>query len=106
MHEVAVFVVPGTFVLLELFAGAELFADAEHTGKDTLRRDLQIGREEGPPVEVIRCTALEAEDVVDRGNHQVEILRPVYETTGRLFALAAVTWIYEIGEGLESSIGI
>ena len=91
MHEVAVFVVPGTFVLLELFAGAELFADAEHTGEDALRRDLQIGREEGPPVEVLRCTALKTEDVIDRGDHQVKVLLPVNETGGRLFALAAVT---------------
>ena len=48
MHEVAVFVVPGTFVLLELFAGAELFADAEDAGEDAVGRfskmmDFRVG---------------------------------------------------------------
>ena len=102
MHEVAVFVVPGTFVLLELFAGAELFADAEHTGEDALRRDLQIGREEGPPVEVFRSSAFKTEDVIDRGNHKVKVLGPIYE--GRLFfplALLTVPRIYEVSKGLE-----
>ena len=102
MHQLSVLVVPSTLIFLELFSGAELLADAEHTGEDTLGRDLQIGREEGPPVEGICCPALEAEYVVDRGNHQIEILLPVNETPGRLFALAPMTWIYEIGEGLES----
>ena len=102
MHQLSVFVVPGALVLLELLTGAKLFPDAEHTGEDTLGRDLQISGKEGPPVEGICCPALEAEDVIDRGDHQVEILRPVNETAGRLFALAAVTGIHEIGKGPES----
>jgi hypothetical protein len=28
-------------------------------------------------VEIFRCTTLEAENMVDRGNHQVEVLLPV-----------------------------
>ena len=91
MNQVAVLVVPTTLVLLQLLAGAELFPDAEHAGKDALRRDLQIGGEEGAPVKVFHRSALEAENMVDRGNHQVEVLRPIDEAAGRLFALAAVT---------------
>ena len=102
MHEVAVFVVPGTFVLLELFAGAELFADAEHAGKDALRRDFQIGGQEGTPVEIVRRPALEAEDMIDGCNHKVEVLGPIYETAGRLFALVTMTRINEVSEGPES----
>ena len=77
MNQVTVFVVPGTFVLLQLLAGAELLADAEHTGEDALRWDLQIGGEESAPVEIFRSTALKAENMVDRGNHQVKVLLPV-----------------------------
>ena len=106
MNQVAVFVVPAALVLLQLLTGAELLADSEHTGKDALGRYFQIGGKEGPPVEIFRCTALEAEDVVDRGNHQVEVLLPVDQTAGRLFALAAMTRIHEVGEGLESKFGI
>ena len=80
MDQVTVFVVPAAFVLLQLLAGAELLADTEHAGEDTLRRDLQIGGEEGPPVEVIYRPALKAEDVIDRSDHQVEVLLPVKET--------------------------
>ena len=76
MHEVAIAVVPLFLIFLELFAGAELFTDAEHTGKDALGRDLQIGGEEGAPVEVRQAAALGVEDVVDRGDHEVEILGP------------------------------
>ena len=106
MNQVAVFVVPSTFIFLELFSGAEFLADAEGTGKDALGRYFQIGGKEGPPVEIFRCTALEAEDVVDRGNHQVEVLLPVYETAGRLFALAAMARVHEVSEGLEGGLGI
>ena len=102
MNQVAVLVVPTALVLLQLLAGAELFPDAEHAGEDAIRRDLEIGGEESAPVEVIRSTALEAEDVVDRGNHQVEVLLPIDEAAGRLFALAAMSRVHEVSEGLES----
>ena len=102
MHEVAVFVVPGTFVLLELFAGAELFADAEHAGKDALRRDFQIGGQEGTPVEIVRRPALEAEDMIDGCNHKVEVLGPINEAGAvRGRCLRGLSWIHEVGEGLE-----
>ena len=106
MHEVAVLVVPAALVLLQLLAGAELLTDAEHAGKDTLRWDLQIGGEEGPPVEGICRAALKAEDVVDRGDHQVEVLGPVNQAAGRLLGLASMTRFYKVGEGLESSFWI
>ena len=102
MHEVAVFVVPGTFVLLELFAGAELFADAEHTGKDALRRDLQIGGQEGSPVKIVRCPALEAENVIDRRDHEVEVLGPIDQAgavRGRRFG--SLSRIHKVRKGLE-----
>ena len=101
MNQVAVFVVPGTFILFQLLAGAELFPDAEDTGEDTFGRDLQIGREEGPPVELFRSSAFKTEDVIDRGNHKVKVLGPIYETAGRLFALVTMTRINEVSEGLE-----
>ena len=41
MHKVAVFVIPLLLVLLELFAGAELFPDAEDAGEDTVGRNLE-----------------------------------------------------------------
>ena len=41
MNQVAVFVVPGTLILLELFAGTELFADAEDAGEDAVGRNLE-----------------------------------------------------------------
>ena len=106
MDQVTVFVVPAAFVLLQLFSGAELLPNSEHAGEDALWWDLQIGGEEGPPVEGICRAALKAEDVVDRGNHQIKVLLPINETPGRLFALTTVTRVNEIGEGLESSIGI
>ncbi len=106
MNQVAVLVVPTALVLLQLLAGAELLPNAEHAGEDALRRDLQIGGEEGAPVKVFHRPALEAENMVDRGNHQVEILRPVNQAAGRLFALAAMTGIHEVSEGLESSFWI
>ena len=106
MHEVAVFVVPGTFVLLELFAGAEFLTNAEHAGEDTLGRYFQIGGKEGPPVERFRCPALEAENVIDRSNHQIEVLLPINQAAGRLFALASMARVHEVSKGLESSIGI
>ena len=93
--------------ILQLFAGAELFADAEDTGKDALRRNFHIGGEEGMPVEIVRRPALEAEDVIDRGDHEVEVLGPIYK--GRLFfplSLLAVPRIYEVSKGLEGSLGI
>ena len=102
MHEVAIFVVPGTLVLLELFAGAEFLTNAEHPGEDALRRDFQVSGQEGMPVEIVRGSALEAENVVDRGNHQVKVLGPIYETAGRLFALVPMTRINEVSEGPES----
>ena len=102
MNQVTVFVVPGTLIFLELFSGTEFLADAENTGEDAIRRDLQIGGEKGTPVEIFHCTALEAEDVVDWGNHQIEILGPINEAAGRLFALAAMTGINKVSEGLES----
>ena len=43
MHQIVIFAVPAALVLLELFAGAEPFADADYTGKNALWRDLQIG---------------------------------------------------------------
>ncbi len=104
MNQVTVFVVPAALVLLQLLAGAELLADTEHAGEDTFGWDLQIGGEKGSPVEVIRCTALETENMVDRGDHQVKVLLPVNETGGRLLALAAVTWVHEVGEGLEGGL--
>ena len=101
MHKVAIFVVPGTLVLLELFAGAEFLTNAEHPGEDALRRDSQVSGQEGMPVEIVRGSALKAENVVDRGNHQVKVLGPIYETAGRLFALVTMTRINEVSEGLE-----
>ena len=101
MHEVAIFVVPGTLVLLELFAGAEFLTNAEHPGEDALRRDFQVSGQEGMPVEIVHGSALEAENVVDRGNHQVKVLGPIYETAGRLFALVPMTRINEVSEGPE-----
>ena len=107
MHEVAIFVVPGTLVLLELFAGAEFLTNAEHAGEDALRRDFQVSSQEGMPVEIIHGSALKAENVVDRGNHKVEVLGPIYER--RVFfplGLLAVPRIYEVSKGLEGSLGI
>ena len=46
MNQVAVFVIPAALVLLQLLTGAKLLTDTQHAGEDTLRRDLQIGREE------------------------------------------------------------
>ena len=106
VHQVTVLVVPAALVLLQLLAGAELLPNAEHAGKDTLRWDLQICGEKGPPMEVFRRAALKTENMVDRGDHQVKVLLPINQASRRLFALASMTWIYEIGEGLESSIGI
>ena len=106
MHEIAIFVVPGTLVLLELPAGAELFADAEDTGENALRRDLQIGGEEGAPVEVRQAAALGFQDVIDGGDHQVEVLLPINEAGGRLFPLAAMTRINEVSKCLEGSCWI
>ena len=40
--------------------------------------------------------------MVDRGNHQVEVLLPIDEAAGRLFALAAMSRVHEVSEGLES----
>ena len=101
MNQVAVFVVPGTFILFQLLAGAELFPDAEDTGEDALRRDFQVSSQEGMPVKEVHGSALKAENVVDRGDHQVKVLGPIYETAGRLFALVTMTRINEVSEGLE-----
>ena len=107
MHQITVFAVPGTLVLLQLFAGAELFPDAEHPGEDALRRDFQVGGQERAPVEIVRRSALKAENVIDGGDHEVEVLLPVDEAR-RLFPLAllAVPRIYEVSKGLEGSLGI
>ena len=102
MHEVAIFVVPGTLVLLELFAGAKFLTNAEHAGEDALRRDFQVSGQEGMPVKEVHGSALKAENVVDRGDHQVKVLGPIYETAGRLFALVTMTRINEVSEGPES----
>ena len=102
MHEVAIFVVPGTLVLLELFAGAEFLTNAEHAGEDALRRDFQVSSQEGMPVKEVHGSALKAENVVDRGDHQVKVLGPIYETAGRRFALVTMTRINEVSEGPES----
>lgn len=107
MHEVAIFVVPGTLVLLELFAGAKFLTNAEHAGEDALRRDFQVSGQEGMPVKEVHGSALKAENVVDRGDHQVKVLGPIYER--RLFyplGLLAATWIYKVGKGLEGCFGI
>ena len=106
MNQVAVLVVPTALVLLQLLAGAKLLTDAEHTGEDTFGRDLQICGEEGPPMEILRCTTLKAEDVVDRGDHQIKVLLPINQAAGRLLALAAMTGIHEVSERLESSFWI
>ena len=106
MHEVAIAVVPAAFVLLELFAGAELFADTKHTGEDALRRDLQIGGEEGAPVEVRQAAALGVEDVIDRGDHEVEVLRPRDEAGMGLLLIPATAWISEADKRGYRCLGI
>ena len=107
MHQVPVFAVPAALILLQLFAGAELFPDAEHTGEDALRRDFQIGSQEGMPVEIVRRSALEAENVINGGDHEIEVLLPVDER--RLFfplLLLAAARVHKIDEGLERGFGI
>ena len=52
-------------------------------------------------MEVFRSSAFKTEDVIDRGNHKVKVLGPIYETAGRLFALVTMTRINEVSEGLE-----
>ena len=106
MHQITVAVVPAAFVLLELFAGAELLTDAEHTGEDALRRDLQIGGEEGAPVEVWQAAALGVEDVVDRGDHQVEVLGPRDEAGMGLLLIPATAWISEADKRGYRCLGI
>ena len=69
--------VPLLFCFIELFAGAELLADAEDAGEDAVGRDLEIGGEEGVPVEMVQGTDLAAEDVVDGCDHEIEVLGPV-----------------------------
>ena len=76
-YEVHITAVPLLFVFLELFAGAKLFADAEDAGEDAVGRDLEIGGEEGVPVEMVQGTDLAAEDVVDGRDHEVEVLGPI-----------------------------
>ena len=51
--------------------------------------------------------AIKTKDVIDWGDHEVEILGPIYER--RLFfplGLLAVPRINEVSEGLEGSLGI
>ena len=106
MHEVAIAVVPLFLIFLELFAGAELFPDAEDTGEDALRRDLQIGSEEGVPVEVRQAAALGVQDVVDRCDHQVEILGPRDEAGMWLLLIPATAWISEADKRGYRCLGI
>ena len=106
MHEVAIAVVPLFLIFLELPAGAELFTDAEHTGEDALRRDLQIGGEEGAPVEVRQAAALGVQDVIDRRDHQVEVLGPRDEAGMGLLLIPATAWISEADKRGYRCLGI
>ena len=106
MHQIAVFLVPGTLVLLQFPAGAELFADAEYTGENALRRDLQIGGEESAPVEIRQAAALGVQDVIDRGNHEVEVLRPRDEAGMWLLLIPATAWISEADKRGYRCLGI
>ena len=106
MHEVAIAVVPLFLIFLELFAGAELLTDAEHTGEDALRRDLQIGGEEGAPVEVRQAAALGVQDVIDRRDHQVEVLGPRDEAGMGLLLIPATAWISEADKRGYRCLGI
>ena len=104
MNEISIFAVPLLLILLELFALTELFTDAEDAGEDTVGRDLEIGGEEGVPVEMVQGTDLAAEDVVDGCDHEVEILLPGDESGiagSQIFIFAS--WIDEATEGLDSS---
>ena len=104
MNQIAIAVIPLLLVLLELFAGTELFPDAEDAGEDAVRRDLEIGGEESVPVEMIQGTDLAAEDVVYGCDHEVEVLLPRDESDvagSQVFIFAS--WIDEATEGLDSS---
>ena len=104
INQISIFAVPLLFVFLQLPTGAELFPDAEYAGKDTVWRDLEIGGEEGMPVEMVQGTDLAAEDVVDGCDHEIEVLLPGDESGisgSQIFIFAS--WIDEATEGLDSS---
>jgi hypothetical protein len=89
VDEGTVFQIPGTFVLFELLSIAEFFTYAKDKGEDALRRDFHIGGEKGMPVEIWKAPAFSIQDVIDRGNHQVEVLLPIDEAD-TLFRCASI----------------
>ena len=59
------------------------------------------------PVELLHTSAFRAEDVVNRGDHQVKVLLPTDNMLGGgLFAFAAAARVDEFCEGFDSSLSV